>query len=222
MLRISRSIYQFDARQNCIMQDDVAWIRQALSKDKSKSQKGIADAINVDKSAVSRMLKQGRRLQYHEAIAIADYLGVDLPTDLKPEGLAEDAQSNDESAPIYPTEQSQEQGWLLFRFGAPIDRRPRAPNFRHAASAFGVFAPDAKMAPRFKIGEIAWADPARPVTDGDDVLFLRKIDAQTEEFFLAELKQETPRDFVCMQHHDCKERRLDKTRWQAIKIIERY
>jgi SOS-response transcriptional repressor LexA len=60
--------------------DYVDWIRDALDNKKlSKTRKGLAKALGIDPSQVTRILDRSRRIQLHELRTIADYLGVPPP-----------------------------------------------------------------------------------------------------------------------------------------------
>ena len=183
------------------MPTEIDWIKRALAADRSKTQTGIAAAIGVDKSAVSRLLKGERRLAFAEAVKISEYLGAPLPSSFGVPGLAESAGA-EETAPVYPVTRDAVHGLVLNRAGAPIDRKPKAPNFRFSRDVFGLFAPDASHAPRFKTGEIAWADPARPIQAGDDALFLRALPSGGEEMLIGELVQASASSIDYFQHTD--------------------
>lgn len=56
---------------------DSAWFYQQLEKD-NRSLRGMARALGLDPSAVSRMLRGERKMTADEQDGIADYLGVPL------------------------------------------------------------------------------------------------------------------------------------------------
>lgn len=166
-----------------IMQQEVDWILKALARDPSKTRAGLARALNIDKSGVSRMLKGARRLKYEEAQKAAAYLGV-APggpmAGLIGGGLAEDGapyaaeQGRDERLPSVALIDASSGGdgfWLLDQRNT-IERRPRAPQFADAKDIFGFYAPDNAMAPRFHAGEVIWVNPARPAGPGKDGLVI--------------------------------------------------
>lgn len=55
------------------------WLRIGLSKP-GKTHQGLADALGVDRSAVTKMLSGRRKIQASELIAIAEYIGETVPT----------------------------------------------------------------------------------------------------------------------------------------------
>ena len=61
------------------MPDLLATIRQALKEQKGKSQKGLAEAMGINESQVSRMLQGARAIKVDEIPKIASYLNVMLP-----------------------------------------------------------------------------------------------------------------------------------------------
>ncbi len=213
------------------MPPTVEWIREALARDSTKTRAGIARALGVDKSAVTRLLSGERQLKFHEAEKIAAYLGVPRPLGLHdrerdfahPDTPATSDEAGAGDAPIYRAEAESDGRWLILRNEAPIDWRPRAPHFERAAHVFGFYAPDDAMAPRFKPGEIVWVDPSRPVNPGDDALFVEKTPAgRPERIALGELKAASGGEFIFIQHKDESERRLAARAWSALHVLPRY
>jgi len=68
---------------------DIDWIRQGLARS-GKTQRGLARALNVDPSAVSRLLDGKRQLKAAEVPKVAAYLGIPAPTQHGPVPLAPD------------------------------------------------------------------------------------------------------------------------------------
>lgn len=62
------------------------WFQHRL-RDLDRSQRALAHHLKLDPSAVSYMLKGHRRMQLHEAVAIADYIKVPLTDVLNHAGL---------------------------------------------------------------------------------------------------------------------------------------
>ncbi|MEA2857054.1 MAG: 3,4-dihydroxy 2-butanone 4-phosphate synthase / cyclohydrolase, partial [Methylobacteriaceae bacterium] len=58
----------------------VAWIKDGLSRP-GKSQNGLAEALDVDPSSVSRLLKGARQVRTREIELISSYLGYGPPAD---------------------------------------------------------------------------------------------------------------------------------------------
>ncbi|MEO1136299.1 MAG: helix-turn-helix transcriptional regulator, partial [Pseudomonadota bacterium] len=143
-----------------IMQREVDWIIDALARDPAKTRTGLAHALNIDKSGVSRLLKGDRRLKYEEAQLAAAYLGVTPGGGASATGLAEDpadyASSSNSgvdlaTAPLFRAETSNDGFWRLEK-SALIERRPRLPQFSGAQDVFGFYAPENSMAPRYHAG----------------------------------------------------------------------
>lgn len=67
-----------------------AWIRAALAADKRKTGKGLADALGVDPSQVTRLLKGTRKVSAEEIRTIARYLGVNPPVNIVMDDLQEE------------------------------------------------------------------------------------------------------------------------------------
>src|SRR5437588_13052631 len=66
----------------CSMLDQrlVAWIKDGLSRT-GKSQNGLAEALDVDPSSVSRLLKGARQVKTREIELISSYHGYGPPAD---------------------------------------------------------------------------------------------------------------------------------------------
>lgn len=205
---------------------DVQWILDALQRDRTKSRKGIGDAINIDKTGVSRLLNGARALKMREGLKIAEYLGVAAPIGFSEDEASFDHSSRPSPAPIYRSslaDESPTPGWRLYRSEQPIDYRPKAAHFASAALVFGIYAQDDSMAPRFKPGELIFVDPSRPITPGDDVLFIaRRKQGEAERAVIGELVSATPATFTYIQHVRKGERRLPAKTWTANLILKGY
>ncbi len=215
----------------------ILWIKSALRRTPDKTQAGLANAIGVDASAVSKMLNGKRRIRASEVAAIANYL--DLSPAAAPgigrtsipgleEGFAPFAhQSNSSSlAPIYevrPGRQEAAGKWLLLRNEPPIDLKPRAPHFAGSSRVFGFYAPDDAMRPRFRCGETVWIDPARPVSEGDDALFVRSVGAgRPDIIIIGEYRGSSRGRLHYVQHAEPDEKSLPEKGWQALHALPRY
>lgn len=227
LLRYCPSILNGTGDIFAAMPELVAWILERLEADPTKTRAGLAAALGVDKSAITRMLKGERQIKADEIAKIAAYFG-----EWPPIGLAEDqkefvgADGALAPAPVYAVEKADGGRWALCRHLAPIDERPRAPHFARAAQAFGFYAPDDLMAPRFKKGEVVWVDPARPVKPGDDVLLLQNGHGARagapEPFILAELLRASGDEIIYTQHKDENERRVSARNWTPLHVLARY
>jgi transcriptional regulator with XRE-family HTH domain len=209
------------------MEHEWDWIRAALAEDKSKSQKGLAQALRIHESSVSRMLKGQRRLKFSEAHRAAEYLGVEPPG-----GFAESEEpfehgekppsATQQAAPLYFASTSADSFWRLDRKNI-VERKAAPPILAGAISAFGVYAPDDAMAPRFKIGEIAWINPARPAAPGDDALLAAKkpLAGGLEKVLLCELVALRKGRYIVKQHARGQEREFDNAAWSALHVMPR-
>ena len=238
------------------MQREVDWIIEALARDRTKTKSGLAKALNIDKSGVSRMLRGERRLKFDEAQRAADYLGIGAAAI---SGFAESAppfasepppQKDDGLAPLYRIAIGKDGLWRLDR-SAAIERKPRVrvrlsglfasgdgdpfddkhtgydaifenPQFAGAELVIGFYVPDAAMAPRFRIGEIAWINPARSAAAGEDALII-PLDDSTGDIpvFLCSLEAITETSLVAVQHGAANPPAFPRKRWQALHVFGR-
>ena len=208
------------------MQREVDWIIEALERDPTKTQTGLAEALGIDKSGVSRMLKGRRRLKFDEAQRAVEYLGVS-PGVLERAGFEEPDSPyqteprTDGNASLFASTAAENGLWLL-DMQRPIERRPQAPDFLGADMTFGFYAPDDAMAPRFRTGEVVWANPARPAAAGNDALLMAKDGPASETpAYLCVLQEKTATHFRISQYGVEGERELPAAQWRAAHVYGR-
>ncbi len=209
------------------MAGDINWIVDALARDRTKTQKGLADALGIDQSAISRMKNGARQLKYTEAQKAASYLGVSPPA-----GLAEDGEAYEHEpaaqrsggalVSIYNAEPGGNGFWRLDRAGGPADRRPRPGALTGGVRVFGFYAPDAAMAPRFKIGEVVWVDSIRPAAPREDALLIENTRRKgLQKIFLCELLDIQDADFLTLQHGGGEPQYFPRKNWTALHVLPR-
>ncbi|MAW80475.1 MAG: hypothetical protein CMI63_09570 [Parvularcula sp.] len=208
------------------MQREVDWIAEALERDPTKTQTGLAEALGIDKSGVSRMLKGRRRLKFDEAKRAADYLGVS-PAVLERAGFAEPEETYqaepqaERLTNLYASAAGARGEWFL-DLRRPIERRPQAPCFLGADLAFGFYAPDDAMAPRFHRGELVWVNPGRPAAAGQDALLIAKDGPPAETpAYLCVLESMTSYVYRISQYGVGGVREFSAARWRAAHVYGR-
>jgi len=207
--------------QFSLMQSEVEWIQRRLDDDPTKTQAGIARALNIDKSAVSRRLKGERRLKFNEAGKIAEYLAVDPPLGLREEGEIYVDERTTGVAAIFKCEAAGAGFWSLDR-GEFSGAKPRDEELRRMPLAYGVYAPDNSMAPRFKIGELLWINPAMPAGAGDDAIIVKRgAITPIFDFFPCEIRGIDENSIAAYQYGRNDERAFALAEWQAQRIIPR-
>lgn len=203
------------------MQYEIQWILDALETNPEKSRAGIAHALNVDKSAITRMLQGKRQLKFSEVRKIAQYLGAEPPLgfhDDKEPFTYERAAGN---AIIYACRTVGAGIWGVNK-NTTASSKPRDSDLQQAPLAFGVFVPDSVMAPRFKIGELLWIDPAKPAGPGDDAVVTRHSGADAGvEIFPCEIRAIDEQTLLTYQYGRKEERAFDLSEWKAYRILPR-
>lgn len=206
------------------MDGEADWIKAALQRNRSKTQNGLAEALGIDKSSVSRLLRGERRLKFAEAQIAAEYLEIEPPSGLAEEGEAfihAEGATGSNDAPLYRVGAAKDGYWRLDRNDI-VERKARAPFLRGVVSAFGLYAPDDAMAPRFKTGEIAWINPARTAAPGEDALMIAKKHAGAEEkVLLCELLSADGGRYRVRQYGSGEARTLDAKSWRALYVFPR-
>lgn len=211
------------------MQTEIAWIIDALAHNRKKTKSGLAAALGIDPSAVTRLLHGERRLKFSEARLAANYLEVEPPKTFGEGGFAEEgeafahapAESDPSFAPLYRASAGEEGFWRLDRSHI-IERKPRAPQLSGVRSAFGFYVPDEVMSPRFKIGEIAWINPVRPVAPGDDAMLLFTAEENGgDRIFPCEILEIQDKQFVVRQYGNGEQRLFSRDEWVALHVFGR-
>lgn len=215
----------------------ILWIKSALRRTPGKTQAGLAAALGIDASAVSKMLKGKRSIRASEIAPITAYLeqsplAVPSLGGASIHGLEESHATfahlspPPSLAPIYevrPGRQEAAGRWLLLRNEPPIDLRPRAPHFAGSSRVFGLYAPDDAMRPRFRRGETVWIDPARPISEGDDALFVRSIGmGRPDIVIIGEYKGASRGRLHYVQHAEREEKSLPQKGWEVLHALPRY
>ncbi|MEM9495059.1 MAG: helix-turn-helix transcriptional regulator [Pseudomonadota bacterium] len=216
------------------MSSDYQWIFDALARDRTKTQAGLAEAMHVHKSAITQLKKGNRQLKLKEAQAAERYLGVAAPSGFAEPGTggyeAEPPRTS-QPAPIYAAEATKNGYWRLDRTNAPLDYRRPGANGDAPGAVFGFFAPDDAMAPRFKMGEAVWVDAVKPASSGHDALLIEKKNAGQarpeqkrhgpERVMLCVLVAAEQDVFRVMQHGGDATIELSRKDWMALHVLPR-
>ncbi|MGF1625702.1 MAG: helix-turn-helix transcriptional regulator [Alphaproteobacteria bacterium] len=167
--------------------DWTEWLRQGLSR-AGRTQRGLALALGVDASAISRLLHGQRRLRAHEIPVAARYLGL-APAPLLPGPAgADNRRAGPRRAQGIPPAGSPAAAVLellgvaagsaadidddlfLLNDAAPIDRVRRPDGLLARPRAFALRVIGASMAPRYEPGDTIAVDPEQAPAIGDDVV----------------------------------------------------
>lgn len=182
---------------------ELDWIRDGLEKP-GKTQRGLATALGVDPSAISRLLAGTRQLRAAELPVVAAYLDSPIPPDLTPEARPAINTRSAASArpvnhpgmgtrdlPVLGTAVGGSVGGpgggtpeaydgLFLMNGEILDYIERPPSLRGVASAYAVYVSDTSMVPRYFPGETLHVHPGRAVVRGDDTFVVVQLRPDTE------------------------------------------
>ena len=179
------------------MSDELlAWIRRGLEQP-DRTQRGLARALDLDPSAVSRLLRGQRRLRAEEMRRVASYLGmgppdlggepvtkaasptnaqqetVELPATADPEGsrVSQGLSPGElpRDVPVHGIAVGGSDGTFLLN-GEVVDFVRRPPGVANAASVFAVYVSGDSMSPRYDPGDLVFLHPHRPAVAGCDVV----------------------------------------------------
>jgi phage repressor protein C with HTH and peptisase S24 domain len=209
--------------QNARM-DEIEWIRQGLKKP-GKTQKGLADWLNLDPAQVSRLLKGDRTLKAVEIRKISEYLEETPPPGSLPppsahfarRAAAHDIPARDENTnraygqetsghsdkiPVMGTAEGGDNGWSLWN-GDVVEFVPRPPNLIGAPNAYAVYVTGTSMEPRYHPGEILFVHPGKPVQPGAYVLVQTKprTEGDAPRAYVKRLLRRTADKFVLEQYN---------------------
>lgn len=204
------------------MNHETNWIQVALEEDPTKSKTGLAHALNVDKSAISRLLRGERRLKFDEAQKAATYLGI-APSGAKT-GFQEpdtEFQAEARQVPFYRVAEKKFGLWALDRSVA-IEQRRGPSEFTTAEGIFGLYIPNSDMQPRFRVGETAWINPNRPAALAEDALIMpAQAIAPIVEVFLCYLATSDEETIIGKQYGSGREHHFNRAEWQAVHVLGR-
>lgn len=182
---------------------DVEEIRRGLQKP-GKTQRGLAQALGVDPSAVTRLLKGERQLKAAEIEKVRQYLA-SRSTENEPKPGTDDLETQNfryaSTAPDMParfdlpvmgTGEGGEEGVMLFN-GEIVDRIGRPPFLANAVGAYAVYVVGSSMEPRYFPGELLYVHPGKPVTIGSFVLVQARprADGEAPRALIARLEKRT-------------------------------
>jgi phage repressor protein C with HTH and peptisase S24 domain len=168
---------------------EVAWIRDGLARP-GKTQRGLAAALGVDPSAVSRLLTGARQLRAAELPVVAAYLEADPPALLArmphpaPGRTAQARAQTSQAAgarnlPVMGTAVAGSDGIFLMN-GEIHDFIERPPSLQGVTGAYAVYVADTSMVPRYFPGETLHVHPGRAVTQGDDTFVVVQLRPDAE------------------------------------------
>ncbi len=188
---------------------EIDWIKAGLKRP-GKSQRGLARALDIDPSGVSRLLSGDRSLKAAEIEIVRRYL--DLPvTPL--EGLSEVGAhlelpaiaTLDRDLEVRGTAVGGEEGAFDFN-GDVVDYLRRPPGLAGARMAFAIYTAGDSMSPRFDEGEIVFVHPGRPAVPGCDVIVeLHGRDGEPGHCYIKRLVRRTTAKLVLSQFNPPKE-----------------
>lgn len=207
------------------MKQEIDWILKALEDDPEKTKTGLARALNVDKSAISRLLRGERRLKFDEAQKASVYLGVSptgIPTGFEEPGTEFTTESATRpTAPFYRVVDTTDGIWKLDQ-SSPIELRKRPLDFETVEGVFGFYVPNSDMYPRFRVGESVWTSPNRPAAIGEDALIMPYGEKLPQlDVFLCVLKSIDDQTITAQQYGSARERQFSRADWQALHVLGR-
>jgi phage repressor protein C with HTH and peptisase S24 domain len=164
---------------------DIDWIRKGLARP-GKTQAGLAGALGIHPSGVTRLLAGDRQLKAAEIARAAAYLEIDIAQALPPplHGAFAPASSAPPPSPV-PIPYSQEprsrdlpvlgnamggpDGYFEMQ-GVVIEHVWRPPSLATVRNAFALYVIGSSMAPRYEEGELIYCHPGRRPRIGDYVV----------------------------------------------------
>ena len=172
---------------------ELDWIRDGLATP-GKTQRGLATALGVDPSAISRLLAGTRQLRAAELPVVAAYLESQIPSDFSPDHTREPGRPAEavpvrvsgpgtRDLPVMGTAvggSAGQPGGMFLMNGEIHDYVERPPSLRGVASAYAVYVSDTSMVPRYFPGETLHVHPGRAVVHGEDTFVVVQLRPDAE------------------------------------------
>lgn len=170
---------------------ELDWIRDGLAKP-GKTQRGLAIALGLDPSAVSRLLTGSRQLRAAELPVVAAYLESEVPfpatyalQSSKPPGhmvlpnAAAAPWAGLRDLPVMGTVVAGSDGMFVMN-GQVHDYIERPPSLQGVTSAYAVYVADTSMVPRYFPGETLHIHPGRAIIPGEDTFVVVQIKPEAD------------------------------------------
>lgn len=161
---------------------DVQWIKDGLKRP-GKNQSGLARALGLNPSAVSRLLAGLRELKAVEVEKINAYLFDKFEQRPSVHFSTNNNLLLKETSPllgggamlrVLGMSGCGADGWSVWG-GDTVQFIQRPANLADVPNAYAVFVTDTSMEPRYSEGDLVHIHPAKPATAGCCVLVLRKV-----------------------------------------------
>lgn len=183
--------------------------------------KEAAEAMGVDPSAVSRLLRSERKISEEEFALLQNFFrsfrggGFEEP-------FAAEVTPALSLSPIYPARTVSSGEWVVDLAATPEQQLLAPAPFRGFSEAYGFRAPDDAAWPRYKSGEIVWVSPTALVLSGDDV-FVTTTEARPGVIMgrIAEFRQHPDSAGALTDYGSRKVREIDRNAIVLQKIAPR-
>ncbi|MBI3678031.1 MAG: helix-turn-helix transcriptional regulator [Proteobacteria bacterium] len=184
---------------------DSTWIKNRLKELPEKSQTGLARALGLHPSAVTRMLNDTRQIKASEIPKITAYFGTqDSPTLHQASEPARAYRSGD-SIPVFGTAEGGGDGVVEWN-GEVIELVPRPPFLADVKDAYALYVVGESMVPRYNPGELIYVHPKRPVSPGGYGVFQIRVEGHTApRALIKQLVRRTSHTIVLAQFNPKKE-----------------
>lgn len=200
------------------MDIDVEWIRQALARDPEKTQRGLAQAMGIDATGVSRMLKGLRQLKANEVQKVREYFAKASKSDITSDLKSDEGTLPLVSAPlIKPTDWPRDlpaygvaiagtEGGIEFN-GQVTDYLRRPPRLQAVKDAYAVYVHGDSMSPWRKNGDAVYVHPGLPCRVGDYVVVQLRPEhpGEAPRAYIKELVRRTEKELRLRQFNPPKE-----------------
>lgn len=211
------------------------WIRDGLAKP-GKTQRGLANALGLDPSAVSRLLTGGRQLRAAEIPVVSAYLDSSAPSALSDPIVAPRSE-----APTKPNQRPAPTHWIgardlpvmgtvvagsdgMFLMNGEVhDYIERPPSLQGVTNAYAVYVADTSMVPRYFPGETLHIHPGRAIASGDDSFVVVQIkpeaDGEAPRALVKRFKRRTSTSLVLEQFNPHRELEFPLSQVASVHLI---
>lgn len=159
---------------------DVEELKQLFERT-GKTQKGLADALNIDPGVITRIMNGTREIKVREIPIIRAYFAGDrtlrqtetLPSSSQlyaPSVNVEASGSWPRDVPIMGVTVGGADGDFLVNMGEEVDYAKRPPTIARAMRIFALYVQGTSMSRWREPGQLVYLDPVRPAKPGDRVV----------------------------------------------------
>lgn len=203
---------------------DKEWVQDQFRRQPEKSQSGLARALGIDPSGVTRLLKGDRQIKAFEVPKIRAYFGLPESGSAEQTSLHRALEPSivwdgPDSLPVMGTGEGGKDGQMDWN-GEVVDMVRRPPFLGAAKGAYALYVRGSSMSPRYEDGDIVYVNPARPTGPGAYVVVqFYEREGEAVRAVIKQLVRRTDAGVTLRQFNPAKEFMIASDRVQSVHKI---